>query len=175
MNLYQFHDHPESIHSHDKADTHVVDVFWNKYKNNPKELKTRKHAITKSSKYSFYYASDILKGRFPLGEPAIATDPYQAKDYATTILKGRFKLAEPTIAKNSYASYIYALKVLKGPFKLGEPAILKDPEDALLYAKNVLKKPWPKAEPIIASNIWTTIEYNTSFNQHLAYTRTYKI
>jgi hypothetical protein len=42
----------------------------------------------------------ILKGRFKLGEPAIAKDAHYSYAYAIDVLHGRFPLGEPTIAKN---------------------------------------------------------------------------
>ena len=45
MNLYNLHNHPESIHNHHKQDTHVPEYIWNKYHDNPNELKKRESAI----------------------------------------------------------------------------------------------------------------------------------
>ena len=39
MNLYAHHTDPESIHGFKKAQTTVPQVVWDKYKNNPRELK----------------------------------------------------------------------------------------------------------------------------------------
>jgi hypothetical protein len=50
--------------------------------------------------WAFNYARYVIKGRFPEGEAAIATDPYLAYVYARDILKGRFPEAEASIAKD---------------------------------------------------------------------------
>jgi hypothetical protein len=126
MNLYKFYKTPEDLHKHDSKEDHVIELFWDKYKNNPKELKKREKAIAKSTEYSYLYAMDVLKGRFPLGEPAIAKSAKYSYWYARDILKGKFPLGEPAIAKSAKYSYWYARDVLRGEFKLGEPAIEKD-------------------------------------------------
>lgn len=123
MNIYKFHIEPESLNGFNQADMNVVDCFWNKYKNNPAELKKRERAISKSAKYAYEYAYDVLKGEFQLGEYSISTDDLYSYLYASNILKGPFPLGEPAIATDSYSSYIYAIDVLKGPFPLGEPII----------------------------------------------------
>lgn len=70
------------------------------------------------------YAETVLKGRFELGEPAIALDSYWALRYAEYVLKGRFELAEPIIATTSHRAFQYAKKIIKGRFELAEPVIL---------------------------------------------------
>ncbi len=107
MNLYKYHDKPETIHGHDEIDTHVPEVVWGKYNDNPAELKKREDAIAKSARYSYDYAKDILKGPFPKGEAAIA--------------------------KSAEYSWYYAHDILKGPFPKGEAAIAKDPVYAYRY------------------------------------------
>jgi hypothetical protein len=126
MNLYNYHSQPEDLHKHKEAEDSVVEVFWDKYKNNPKELKKREPAIAKSAEYSYYYAKNVIHGKFPLGEAAIAKDSYYSYYYARDVLKGRFPLGEPAIAKDAEYSYWYAKYVLKGEFPLGEPAIKRD-------------------------------------------------
>jgi hypothetical protein len=123
MNLYKFHQSPEDLHKHKEADESVVDMFWDKYKKNPKELKKREPAIAKSAVYSYYYAKNVLEGKFPLGEPAIAKSSEYSYWYARYVLEGKFPLGEPAIAKSATYSYYYAIDVLKGRFPLGEPAI----------------------------------------------------
>jgi hypothetical protein len=70
------------------------------------------------------YAETVLKGRFELGESAIASDDYWSLRYAFYVLKGRFELGEPVIANNGRRAFEYANDVLKGRFELGEPVIL---------------------------------------------------
>ena len=44
------------------------------------------------------YARDVIKCRWPEGEPAIATDPELAYSYAKNVLKGRFREGEEAIS-----------------------------------------------------------------------------
>jgi hypothetical protein len=125
MNLYNYHKNPEDLHRHDSKEDHVIELFWGKYFGNSKELKKREKTIARDSHYSLIYAKDILKGRFPLGEPAIAKSSHYSYLYAKDVLHGKFPLGEPTIAKSSYYSYLYARDVLHGKFPLGEPEIVK--------------------------------------------------
>ena len=53
--------------------------------------------ISKSAIYSHYYARDVLKGRFELGEKAISMSARYSYYYARDILKGRFELGEKAI------------------------------------------------------------------------------
>jgi hypothetical protein len=115
--------------------------------------------IAKDPSYAYYYAVDILKGPFPLGEPTIAKDPGYAYYYAKDVLKGPFPLGEPAIAKTASRAYSYAIEVLKGPFPLGEPEIAKDPEWAYEYASDVLKGPFPLSEPTIAKHPYVSLGY----------------
>ena len=116
MNLYDLHNKPEDLHRHDAIDTHVADAFWDKYKNNPGELKKRESAIAKNTLYSYLYAEYIIKKRFELGEPAIAKDADYSYWYARNVLKGRFKLGEPAIAKRTWYASKYAEEIVKGKF-----------------------------------------------------------
>ena len=68
LNIYKYHTHPETLPLYKKAMECVPDLFWEKYKDNPEELKKREGAIAKSAKYSCLYAHDVLKTRFEAGE-----------------------------------------------------------------------------------------------------------
>jgi len=70
--------------------------------------------ISKDAAYSYYYAKDIIKGRWEKGEPAISQDAFRSYYYAKDIIKGRWELGEAAISKNAYYSYIYAIEVIKG-------------------------------------------------------------
>ena len=60
MNLYSYHDKPESIHGHEKLETHVPDYVWNKFKYDEDELEKRETALAKSPDHSYWYAQDAL-------------------------------------------------------------------------------------------------------------------
>ena len=115
-------------------------------------------AIAKSVKYSYFYAKNILRGPFKLGEKAIATRDSLALQYAKWV-KGPFKLGEPIFAKTAFFAFEYASVVLKGPFKLGEKAIAKSDHRSFAYAKEILKGPFKLGEPIIAKDEYYSKEY----------------
>jgi hypothetical protein len=108
--------------------------------------------IDTDSRYSYFYARDVLKGPFPLGEKTIATNYVYSYFYALDVLKRPFLLGEKNIAKVGYYSYLYAKDVLKGPFKLGEEAIAKDADYSCWYAKDILKGPFPLGEKTICKS-----------------------
>ena len=99
MNLYKFHADPKSLLHHDIAHEKVPAVFWDKYKDNPEELKKREAAIAKDPQYAYRYAYFVLEKSFPAGEAAIAKDPYYAYRYASDVLKKGFYLNGKLIAK----------------------------------------------------------------------------
>lgn len=100
--------------------------------------------ISQNAKYAREFAENVIKGRFLLGEPAIATDPEQSFYYAYSVINGRFELGEPAIAKNSSIALRYATRVVKGRFELGEPAIAQDENYAYQYAIEVMKGKLPE-------------------------------
>jgi hypothetical protein len=86
---------------------------------------------------AYYYAKEIIKGRWPEGEKTIASSPNDAWIYAMDVVKGRWPEAEPGISKEPHAAYNYARYVIKGRWPEGEKAIATDPEYAERY-KNFL-------------------------------------
>ena len=114
---------------------------------------------TNVSGLAYEHARDVIGGRFPEGEPAIATNPAIAYNYAKDIVKSRFPEGETVIAKNYQASYNYALNILKGRFPEGEAAIGSNPEHSRLYALNVIKGRFPQGEAAIAKNPGLIYEY----------------
>lgn len=85
MNLYQLHSNPKSLHLHDEAHEHVPQLVWEKYKDNPEELKKRESIWSKDVRYAYKYAMDILKSPFKGGEAIIAKNAYFAYYYAELI------------------------------------------------------------------------------------------
>ena len=79
---------------------------WEKYKDNPEELKKREHLWTASANYAYSYARYVLKKPFPLGEKAIASDPYYAYHYVLYVLE-----------KNSKEHTLFLLKCENGLVK----------------------------------------------------------
>ena len=66
--------------------------------------------ISKDSYLSFFYAMDIIKGRFSEGEESISTNADYSFSYAIDILKGRFKSGEPVIKTEYYLMYLQYMK-----------------------------------------------------------------
>lgn len=89
--------------------------------------------------WAYHYALEVIKGRFPEGEPAIAKSPAYAYYYADDILKGRFPEGESTIAKSPMWAYQYALNIIKNRFFEGEPAVAEDPTWTYRYARDVIR------------------------------------
>jgi hypothetical protein len=72
---------------------------------------------------AYWYAKDIIKGRWPEGEAAISKHPYWAYYYARDVIKGRWPEGESTIAKDSQEAYWYAKDIINGRWPEGEEAI----------------------------------------------------
>ena len=125
MNLYNLHSKPESLDHFEKVSENNPEVFWDKYKNKPEELKKREKYIVKYARFAYYYAKDTLKGPFPAGEEAIAKDAMFAYYYAREVLKGPFPAGEETIAKKTWYASQYAGAVLKKDFYLNDKLIAK--------------------------------------------------
>jgi hypothetical protein len=57
---------------------------------------------------AYYYAKDVIGGRFPEGEAAIATDPRWAHEYARDVIRGRWPEGEAAIATGPDPYYTLA-------------------------------------------------------------------
>ena len=129
----------------------------------PKGLKVPKEVeemIADSSDHAYWYARDVLRGRFALGEAAIARDTYNSCWYAIEVLKRRFELGEPAIARDPQSSYLYAKAVLKGKrVKIIEESILQRVDLALAYAIHVLKGRFVEAEWRFSQNKNIALSY----------------
>ena len=110
---------------------------------------------------AYIYAKNVLKGRWPEGEPVIATDPGLAYEYADHVIKGRFPEGEPAIAKWPAWAYQYAKYILKDRWPEAEAVIAKSNfasaglshvRYAYEYAKDVIGGRWPEAEAKIAKD-----------------------
>ena len=108
--------------------------------------------ISKDPEWAYYYAQNVLQGRFPEAEPVIVKNLEYAHYYALNILGRRWPEAELRMAKDLRWAYYYAHYVLKRPWPEAEPTIAQDPRLAYNYALYVLKRPWPEAEPTIAKD-----------------------
>ena len=73
--------------------------------------------------WSYYYALDVIKGRWEEAETIIAQNAYYAYCYARNVIKGRWEEAESAIATNADYAYLYAKYVVKGKWEEGETVI----------------------------------------------------
>ena len=92
-----------------------------------------KHESLESNLY--YYARNIIKGRWSEAEKYIMKNPGWACWYALDITKARWPEAEPIIIKNSKYAYIYAYDVIKGRWSEAEPYIKQDKRWWNLYCE----------------------------------------
>lgn len=98
---------------------------------------------------AYHYALNVIKGRWPEGEPVIAKDLRWATSYAEFVIKGRWPEIEPRFLQDPRRAALYARDVLKKRWPKVEPLIAQDLRSAVIYAIYVLKKRWPEAEPVI--------------------------
>ncbi len=121
---------------------------------------------------ALYCATKLIKGRFPEGEAAIATNPIASYKYATEVIKGRFPEGEDTIATSpAHAWYAvnYALNVIKGRWPEAEKAIarslkdaLEDDRDAAIEVVYAYLKAFPEAKLEWIMNGWLDwLEWDT--------------
>ena len=106
----------------------------------------------------------------------VIQDPWTALYYATKLIKGRFPEGEAAIATNPIASYKYATEVIKGRFPEGEAVIATSPGYAgyaVDYAINVIKGRWPEAEEAIARSLKDASEGSEDRDAAVESTRTY--
>lgn len=92
MNIYNLHGDPETLLHYDEAYEKLPALIWDKYEDQPEELKKREKALAKDPRYAYSYARNILKGPFKAGEVAITKSEYYARLYAKFVLKGHFTL-----------------------------------------------------------------------------------
>ncbi len=102
--------------------------------------------------WAVYYAKDVIQGQWHEGESVIASSPKWAYFYAKYIIQGRWHEGEKAIASDFLWAYYYAEYVIKGRFPEGEEAIAGNPELAYKYARDVIKEQFPEGEKAIASD-----------------------
>jgi hypothetical protein len=157
VNLYKLHTNPESLLGYEEA-MKDPDIAWGTHENNHDKLRELENLWTKSAEYSYYYARDVLKNRFPKGEDIIATDAHWSYEYAEYVLKPLgvrgFPQGEDAIATDALSSYLYAKDVLKDRFPQGEDAIATNANNSYWYARDVLEDRFPKGEAVIRGSNW---------------------
>ena len=68
----------------------------------------------KAPYWCYWYAAEVIQGRWIEGEPVILTSARYSYWYALDVIKGRWLEAEPIILTDANFSYWYALDVIKG-------------------------------------------------------------
>ena len=64
--------------------------------------------------WAYWYAEDVIKGRWPEAEKVILKSAEWSYCYAKNVIKGRWPEAEKMVSKSTKWSYRYALYVIKG-------------------------------------------------------------
>lgn len=178
LNIYKYYDDYESLPMYTEIGGKIRLLnpnFWKYEKPKPEDFKPIMHILLKSAKMCYYYASDVLHGRFPEGEPIIMKSPYTAFLYAKNIMKGRWPGAEPYIKKDADKAFRYASDILakdpewtnqpgheNGRWPEAEPYIMKSPYEVYYYSRDIIGGRWPEAEPYILDDN----EYGQSYKQH---------
>ena len=124
MNIYELHSRPEELEGYAERMYHVPEIAYIRLEHFPDDERAI-DCIAKDAKWSYWYAKDILHGRFPAGEPEIAKNAGMSYNYALDVIKGRFPAGEPELAKNIYLAGRYAVDVINGRFRAAEPNIRK--------------------------------------------------
>jgi hypothetical protein len=76
-----------------------------------KESPYLKRACSQKPWLAYFYAANVVHGRFPEGEPAISKDPEVSLVYTSTIVGGRFPAGEPAILHRGFRDlYVQVLK-----------------------------------------------------------------
>ena len=101
--------------------------------------------------WAYWYAHDVIKGRWLEAEPVIATYPTWAYMYACNVIKRRCPEAEPVIATHPTWAYMYACNVIKRRWPEAEPVIATHPRWAYVYACNVIDLPADEASAWVDS------------------------
>ena len=113
MNLYTYHNEPESLNDYEEAYEKVPIVLWStmKIRGNRKLIKKHKHIFAKTARTAYHYAVRLRWGRFPEGEDAIVKDGKFSYFYAKDVIKGRFPEGEEAIMNSEYEpEYLSFLK-----------------------------------------------------------------
>lgn len=181
LNVYKKYDNPEELAGYNEKYPLLTafDKLTKKGLLNQSDidlLNVNKDIIKRYPKIAYYYARDIIKGRWEEAEPYIMKSPEWGYDYATYIIKGRWEDAEPYIMTDPANAYAYAENILgndpkwtnapgheNGRWPEAEQYIIKEPEIAALYAVDVMKKRWRDIEKTISRDNFAWVQYADYF------------
>ena len=119
INLYRFYNKPEKLDMHNVYYKPLQHVHYN-------VDDSIMHIIKKEPRLTYYYAQDVIKGRWQEAEPYIMKDPYYAYMYANYIIQYRWREAEQYIMKDPYYAYLYAYYVINNRWPEAEKYIRED-------------------------------------------------
>lgn len=120
--------------------------------------------ISKDAGFAHLYAVHIIKGRWPAGEKAIASNPNTARQYVRWILVNtRFltyekQMATSTNKQDVEYAFEYARDILKGRFPQAEHLFAHSPGHAIEYAR-LIKERFVLGEARIAEDPKTALRY----------------
>jgi hypothetical protein len=188
MNIYNYHNKPESLIGHHKRHVLIAQDAYNYIASNPEgeDKVTARQTISKDPTYSLKYAMYVLHDRFPEGEDAIAKDASAAKEYAEYVLlplykagkidSPRFYKGEYVLSKAAHYIYFYARDIIKGRWPEGEHTLLAGTSELssgasrvskfiLWYVQDIIKGPWPEAEKVMSNDSGWMEEYHYELTQ----------
>ena len=84
MNLYNYHNEPESLINYDEAHEKMPFFILKRYTSRD-DYREREQAFTHEAEYAYKYAKAVKRGRFPEGEDAISKSIRYSKLYAKVI------------------------------------------------------------------------------------------
>jgi len=99
MNLYTFHNDPESLLNYDEAHEKMPFYILKRYTSRD-EYRKREEAFTHDAEYAYKYAKAVKRGRFKKGEDAIAKSISYSRLYAQHVIKDRFEQGEQNMIDN---------------------------------------------------------------------------
>jgi hypothetical protein len=145
FNFFDYHSEPNKLVGYDKKNELLPSMVLDAVKKSGRSTIEQEKVIARSARYSFVYARDVLKKRFPLGEDTIAKDINYTLQYARDVVKGRWPKGEKILLTYSFFAYLYCKDIMKKTWVDAEKIIFNDNSDygknlQLLYTRDVLNK-----------------------------------
>lgn len=150
----------EDLFSYMDAFSQAVDCYDFALKWNVR-LPELENVIKDSAEYAYYYAKNVIKGRWPEAEDTIA----KAKDewtirYVLDSYKAPWLPAEEAV-KNMHSyyghkwAYAYSRYILKSRWvEVEDLVILKQLDTAFLYARDIVQGRWLELEALLLKDYW---------------------
>ena len=151
LNFYKLHSDPNQLNGYKDAHLKIPEIAWEVADTNEKKQELE-HLWARYLEYAYWYACDVIKKPWLLGEKVISSDPKYAYWYAREVIKNPWEPGEKAIASDSAYAYMYARDVIKNPWEPGEKVIARSSYHAFWYAFRIIKNPWEPGEKAIADN-----------------------